>query len=53
MIILGYQTPDSWTQNAIENMDEFLLDHAACERKASSMAMSMVAHYPDKPELQR
>ncbi len=48
---LAYQTPSSWAENAIENMDQFLLDHASCERKASSMAMSMVAHYPDKPHL--
>jgi tRNA-(ms[2]io[6]A)-hydroxylase len=32
-------------------MDRFLPDHAAAEKKASSMAMAMVAHYPDKPEL--
>ena len=33
------------------DFDAFLLDHAACERKASAMAMSMVSHYPDKPDL--
>ena len=33
------------------SFDEFLLDHAANERKASAMAMSMVAHYPDRPRL--
>lgn len=48
---LAFKTPFSWAEQAIENMDEFLLDHASCERKASSMAMSMVAHYPDKPHL--
>jgi tRNA-(ms[2]io[6]A)-hydroxylase len=32
-------------------METFLPDHAAAEKKASSMAMTMVAHYPDKPEL--
>ena len=32
-------------------MDDFLPDHAAAEKKASSMAMGMVAHYPDRPEL--
>lgn len=32
-------------------MDIFLPDHAAAEKKASSMALTMVAHYPDKPEL--
>ena len=42
-----------WTQTVLANFDEFLIDHAANERKASSMAMSMVAHYPDKPQLVR
>lgn len=32
-------------------MDVFLPDHAAAEKKASSMAMTMVSHYPDRPEL--
>ena len=29
----------------------FLQDHADCERKASSMAMSLVAKYPDRTEI--
>ncbi len=33
------------------SFDSFLLDHAAAEKKASGMAMSMVSHYPDKIEL--
>lgn len=32
-------------------MDEFLIDHAACERKASATGMAFVARYPDRPEL--
>jgi len=40
-----------WVECAIANFDDFLLDHAACERKASAMAMSLVAHYRDKEEL--
>lgn len=35
----------------LENFDEFLKDHADCERKASSMAMSFVAKYPDRTEI--
>lgn len=41
----------AWLECVLANFDEFLIDHAANERKASSMAMSLVAHYPDKPEL--
>jgi tRNA-(ms[2]io[6]A)-hydroxylase len=35
----------------MEDFDSFLLDHAACERKASATAMTFVAHYPDRSEL--
>ena len=44
---------DAWLECVLANFDEFLLDHAANERKASTMAMSLVAHYPDKPDLVR
>ncbi|MFT4720568.1 MAG: tRNA-(ms[2]io[6]A)-hydroxylase [Candidatus Azotimanducaceae bacterium] len=40
-----------WLAAVVCDFDEFLQDHAANERKASTMAMSMVVHYPDKPEL--
>ena len=48
-------TPSSaaWLECVLANFDEFLIDHAANERKASTMAMSLVAHYPDKPDLVR
>lgn len=48
---LRYNTPSRWAQNIVDNFDRFLLDHAAAEKKASGMAMSMVSHYPDKAEL--
>jgi tRNA 2-(methylsulfanyl)-N6-isopentenyladenosine37 hydroxylase len=41
----------SWLAAVLADFDVFLADHAANERKASSMALSLVAHYPDKPEL--
>lgn len=40
-----------WLEAVLKDFDSFLLDHAANERKASSMALSMVAHYPDRPFL--
>ena len=48
-------TPSSaaWLECVLANFDEFLIDHAANERKASTMAMSLVAHYPDKSDLVR
>ncbi|MFN2423372.1 MAG: tRNA-(ms[2]io[6]A)-hydroxylase [Cryomorphaceae bacterium] len=48
---LNYATPPEWATQALDNLDEFLRDHADCERKASSMAMSFVAKCPDKTEI--
>lgn len=42
---------EDWLSCVLSNFDEFLIDHAANERKASSMAMSFVAHYPDREHL--
>ena len=53
MYQLLYQTPVDWFDAVSADFDTFLLDHAACERKASGMAMSMVAHYPDREEIVR
>lgn len=35
----------------IERFDQFLLDHAAAEKKAAGMALSMLSHYPDRARL--
>ena len=48
---LTYNTPPEWANQALENFDQFLQDHADCERKASAMAMSFVAKCPDKVEI--
>lgn len=44
-------TQHQWTETVLADFDAFLIDHAACERKASSMAMSMLLHYPDREKL--
>ena len=44
-------TPPAWTAAVLADLDAFLLDHAANERKASSSSMALVAHYPDRSEL--
>jgi tRNA 2-(methylsulfanyl)-N6-isopentenyladenosine37 hydroxylase len=46
-------TPPQWIETVLKDFDAFLLDHAACERKASATGMNLVAHYPDKTELVR
>lgn len=53
MLRLRTQTPLDWLEPVFADFDAFLIDHALCERKASAMAMSFVAHYPDKLELVR
>jgi tRNA-(ms[2]io[6]A)-hydroxylase len=48
---LRFATQASWTKTVMANFDLFLQDHAAAEKKASGMALSMISHYPDKPLL--
>jgi len=51
MIELKFKTPTEWVEGIVTSMDVFLPDHATAEKKASSMALTMVSHYPDKAEL--
>jgi tRNA-(ms[2]io[6]A)-hydroxylase len=48
---LAAATRPEWTQKVMSNFSAFLQDHADCERKASAMAMSFVAKYPDRVEI--
>lgn len=48
---LSAKTNMNWVDCVLSNFDEFLKDHADCERKASNMAMSFVAKYPDRREI--
>lgn len=48
---LRYQTPPEWLDAVLADFDAFLLDHAAAEKKASGMAVSMLSHYPDRIDL--
>ena len=42
------ETNPSWIQAVLSDFDSFLQDHAAAEKKASGMAISMLSHYPDR-----
>lgn len=53
MFNLHIATDPAWTRIILENFDEFLADHADCERKASAMALNLVAKCPDRTELIR
>lgn len=48
---LRFATPAAWTEAVLAGFDAFLVDHAATEKKASGMAVSMLSHYPDKSAL--
>jgi tRNA 2-(methylsulfanyl)-N6-isopentenyladenosine37 hydroxylase len=51
MLNLRSATDPAWLEAVLADFDAFLLDHAACERKASATGMSFVVKYPDRPEL--
>lgn len=44
-------TPDRWIENALENPSLMLIDHANCEKKAASTAISLINRYTDNFEL--
>ena len=51
MLDLRCKTPPEWLPVVFADFDSFLLDHAACERKAAATGMSFVVRYPDKTAL--
>ena len=42
------ESSKEWIDAVMADFPSFLRDHADCERKASAMAMSLIAKYPDK-----
>lgn len=48
---LGCETPDSWIEEACKQQDILLIDHAHCEKKAASTAMTLMFRYVDRPDL--
>lgn len=53
MLRLRTKTPSAWTRVVLGDFDSFLVDHAACERKASATALKLVSHYSDRTTLVR
>ena len=51
MFGLKLPTDPRWVDLAEKNIEEVLIDHAWCEQKAASSAISMIVHYPEKSEL--
>lgn len=53
MLRLHSATGRGWIDAVLADFDSFLVDHAACERKASATALKLVAHYSDRTVLVR
>jgi tRNA-(ms[2]io[6]A)-hydroxylase len=51
MYKLHHETSQAWVDCVLEDFDAFLVDHAACERKAGAAAEHYAVRYHDKPEL--
>ena len=51
--MLGLQLPTDprWAQIAEKNLEEILTDHAFCEQKAASYAISLIINYPELSDL--
>lgn len=48
---LPCRTPKQWIDNALANQDLMLIDHAHCEKKAASTALSLMYRYVENTEL--
>lgn len=51
MLGLKLPTDPRWVNIAEKNIDEILIDHAHCEQKAASTAISLIVGFPEYTEL--
>src|SRR2546426_9664608 len=51
MLSLAPTTGPAWVVRACAHLDEILLDHAHCEKKAASTAVSLLFKYAERREL--
>ena len=40
--ILSSTTPDAWVKKALNSLELLLIDHAHCEKKAATTAISLI-----------
>lgn len=52
MLKLASETPPAWTARALAQLDEILLDHAHCEKKAAGIALRLLFQYPERASFQ-
>jgi tRNA-(ms[2]io[6]A)-hydroxylase len=53
MLCLQSESNPEWVKVASRHLENILIDHAHCEKKAAANGMSMIARYPDKDKLVR
>ena len=51
MLGLKLPTDPRWVNIVEKNIEEILTDHAYCEQKAASTAISLIIGFPEKSEL--
>ena len=51
MLSLKTRSPVRWLQQVENHLDEVLIDHAHCEKKAAGTAMNLIFAYVDNEEL--
>ncbi len=51
MLGLKMATDPRWVNIVEKNLEDILIDHAFCEQKAASNAISMIVQYPHYPDL--
>lgn len=51
MLCLKNESNHEWVAVAIQHPIEILVDHAHCEKKAATFAMSMINRYPERTRL--
>lgn len=51
MLHLASHTDSIWTERALAQLDEVLLDHAHAEKKAASLAIRLMFRYPEQSAL--
>jgi tRNA-(ms[2]io[6]A)-hydroxylase len=51
VLSLASRTESGWLERALANLDEILVDHAHCEKKAASSALNLLFRYPERHAL--
>ncbi len=52
MLNLARPTRADWVTEAVADLDEILVDHAHCEKKAAGVAVNLLFRYPEHAFLQ-